>query len=208
MAIDVDWPGTATNPYRIFIPRADMPIVQISPEIRELDLDVFRKELRSVEAAEPGAPWPETHQHVTETTLSGTVYARIVRITPPYTVEFEDGQYAVRAVGANHNILDVKVANQVSLLVQNSAGLINSPTIDAIAATMTTVEADVAVIQVETLLIRKVVFNRLEVNVSTQELVMYDDDGTTILHRWPLATTGGEPVQTTMGIQTKRGPPL
>lgn len=124
MAIDIDWAGTAVNPYRILVPRADMPIVQSSPEIRELDVDVFRKELRSLEAAQAGAPWPETHDHVTQFTLAGFTYARLVKILTPYTVEFEDGQYAVRAVGANHNILDVKVANQVSFASQNSAGLV------------------------------------------------------------------------------------
>lgn len=129
MAIDVDWAGTATNPYRIFIPRADLTLVQASPEIRELDVDVFRKDLRTIEATVAGAPWPETHRHQTEAALSGTTFARIVEILAPYQVEFEDGQYSVRAVGANHNILDVKVNNQVSLAVFLSSGLINSPDI-------------------------------------------------------------------------------
>jgi hypothetical protein len=129
MAVDVDWAGADTNPYRIFIPRADMPVVQASPEIRELDVDQLRLELRSLEAAAPGAPWPETHVHQTETLLSGTTFARIVEILAPYQVEFEDGQYSVRAIGANHNILDVKVNNQVSLAVFLSSGLINSPEI-------------------------------------------------------------------------------
>lgn len=125
MTIDVDWGGTAANPYRILIPRADMPLVQASPEIRELDVNQFRKDLRTLEAATPGAPFPETHRHQTETTLSGTTFARQVEILAPYMVEFEDGQYSVRAVGANHNLLDVKVNNQVSLLVVLSAGLVN-----------------------------------------------------------------------------------
>lgn len=129
MAIDVDWAGTDTNPYRIYVPRADMPIVQASPEIRELDVDVFRKALRTAEAEVFGVPWPETHEHQTESVLSGTTFARIVRILPPYQIEFEDGQYSVRSVGANHNILDVKVNNQVSLAVFLSSGLINSPDI-------------------------------------------------------------------------------
>lgn len=122
MAIDIFWATTQ----RIFIPRADMPIVQASPEIRELDVDVFRLELKDLEASVEGMPWPDTHRHVTETTLSGFTYARLFEILAPYTVEFEDGQYSVRTVGANHNILDVKINNQVSLAVQNSAGLINS----------------------------------------------------------------------------------
>lgn len=123
--IDIAWATTK----RIFVPRADIPLVQASPEIRELDVNVFRKALKDLEAAAEGMPWPDTHRHVTETTLSGSTYARLVEILPPYTVEFEDGQYSVRAVGANHNILDVKINNQVSLAVQNSAGLINSPEI-------------------------------------------------------------------------------
>lgn len=125
MALDVDWAGTDANPFRIFVPRADMPIVQASPEIRELNVDQFRKDLRTIEATAPGAPWPETHLHKAESTLSGTTFARSVEVLSPYQVEFEDGQYSVRAVGANHNILDVKVNNQVSLAVVLSAGLIN-----------------------------------------------------------------------------------
>jgi len=101
-----------------------MPIVQSSPEIRELNVDTFRLALKDLEAGVAGIPWPDTHNHVTETVLSGTTYARIVSILAPYTVEFEDGQYGVRTTGANHNILDVKIANQVSLLTQNSAGMI------------------------------------------------------------------------------------
>jgi len=59
--------------------------------------------------------------------LSGLTYARIVNIISPYSFEFEDGQYAVVTVGANHNIIDVKIQNQVSVVTQNSAGLINNP---------------------------------------------------------------------------------
>jgi hypothetical protein len=124
MAITITW---AASPPVIFIPRADMPIVQASPEIRELDLNLLKAELSDTQAGVDGIPWPDTYDHVTEKTLSGFTYARLIEILPPYKVEFEDGQYSVRAVGANHNILDVKLNNQVSLAVQNSAGLINSP---------------------------------------------------------------------------------
>lgn len=130
MALDVDWAGSdPTNPYRIFVPRADMAIVQASPEVRELNVDAFRRDLRTLEAGVEGGPWPDTHNHKTESVLSGTTFARIVEILDPYLVEFEDGQYSVRAVGANHNLLDVKVNNQVSLAVFLSSGLINSPDI-------------------------------------------------------------------------------
>ena len=208
MAIDVDWAGTATNPYRIFIPRADMPIVQASPEIRELDVHLLRLDLRTIEATAPGAPWPETHQHVTETVISGFTYARFVRILPPYVVEFEDGQYAVRAVGANHNILDVKVANQVSLAVQNSAGLIGGSTFtNADRVLLENVEDKVVLTDLRTGRIVKVMENRLEVDFSTQELILYDNDGVTVLQRWALGTADGSPLEYRHGVQTKRGMP-
>ncbi len=119
MAIDVDWVSGL-----ITIPKADMSVVQVSPEIREFDVEQFHQDLRAIHASVQGAPYPRTHTHKAESVLSGVTYARIVEIIPPYTVEFEDDQYGVQAFGANHNLLDVKVANQVSLLVQNSAGLV------------------------------------------------------------------------------------
>jgi len=54
-------------------------------------------------------------------------------------------------------------------------------------------------------LIRKLSQNRQEVDIAAQQYVVYDDDAVTVLFRAPLATHGGEPVQTTSGIQTKRG---
>jgi len=192
MTIGIAWATTQ----RIFVPRADMALVQAVPEIRELDVDAFRKDLRSLEASVEGMPWQPTHRHVTETTLSGVVYARFVAILPPYQVEFEDGQYTVRAVGANHNIADVKVTNQVSLITQNSAGLIE-----------TQVTAQTAAILAEVLRLRKIDYNRLEVDLAAQQLVLYDDDGVTVHQRWDVYTAGGEPVRTTAGVQTRRGPP-
>lgn len=120
MPLSVDW---ITNV--IFIPQS---YLSLAPDgIYDLDVDAFRLDLDTIEASAEGMPFPDTHRHVTETVLSGFTYARLVEILDPYTVEFEDGQYSVRSAGANHNILDVKVANQVSLAVQNSAGLVNSP---------------------------------------------------------------------------------
>jgi hypothetical protein len=59
--------------------------------------------------------------------------------------------------------------------------------------------------------LRKAAINRLEVNLATQELVLYDDDGATIKQRWPLETEAGPPgdiVTTQAGVQTKRKAPL
>ena len=75
-------------------------------------------------------PFPDTHTHNTEVELGGLTYARIVEIINGYTVEFEDGQYTVNCVGANHNVADVKIPNQVSIVVNNAAGLIINSAIE------------------------------------------------------------------------------
>jgi hypothetical protein len=115
----------------IYVPKADMTLVQASPEVRELDVDSFRLALKSIEDDPAyGIYLLKTHSHNTEVSLSGLTYARIVEILDPYTVEFEDGQYTVNCTGANHNLSDVKVANQVSLIVNNAAGLITNAAIE------------------------------------------------------------------------------
>jgi len=107
----------------IYVPKADLTL--ISGTLYELDVDAFRLELKALEDDEDGMPYSDTHRHNTEVTLAGLTYARTVEILSPYTVEFEDGQYSVSCIGANHNLSDVKVANQVSLIINNSAGLID-----------------------------------------------------------------------------------
>ena len=116
--------ATIVNPItgEIFVPRADMPVVQVSPEIRELDVDAWRLELHGIADDVHMCPWPKMFLHNTQYTLSGVTYVRAMQIIDPYYITFEDAQYAVRLVGGNNNILDVKTANQVSLLASNSAG--------------------------------------------------------------------------------------
>lgn len=114
----------------ILVPRADLDLVQSMPEVRTLDLDAFRLWLRDWEDDEQGIPQLKTHDHNTEVTLSGLVYARIVEVLAPYTVEFEDGQYTINCTKANHNLADRRVPNQVSLIVNNAAGLISNAAIE------------------------------------------------------------------------------
>jgi hypothetical protein len=115
--ITVDWPtGVITVPQSY--------LTNLGGGIYELDVDQFRLDLKSLEDDEEGIPWPQTHSHNTEVILSGVTYARTLEIINGYTVEFEDGQYTVKCSGANHNLGDVKVVNQVSLMIGNSAGLI------------------------------------------------------------------------------------
>lgn len=117
MAISIDW-GTKV----IYVPQSFLTL--ISGSLYELDVDEFRLALKDLEDSEDGMAFPATHNHNTSVTLSGVTYARIVEIINGYTVEFENGNYAVRCVGANHNLADVKVVNSVSLIIGNSAGLI------------------------------------------------------------------------------------
>jgi hypothetical protein len=123
MAISVNWTSGV-----ITVPKADMPVVQVFPEIREFDVAKFHLDLRTTHATVAGAPYPQTHRHNSVVTLAGINYARLVEILAPYTVEFEDGQYTVLAFGANHNVGDVKLPNQVSLITNNSSGLIDRTT--------------------------------------------------------------------------------
>lgn len=103
---------------------ADLTLVQETPtEIRYLDLDLFRRELKSIEDSE-GMPYLDTHRHNTEVTFGGVTLARSVEIINGYTVTFEDGQYAVNLLGANSNLADVSNVNQVSIRSFNSAGLV------------------------------------------------------------------------------------
>lgn len=153
MATSITW-GTKV----IYVPKADLTF--ISGVLYELDVDAFRLELKDLEDNEVGMPFPDTHVHNTEVVLSGVTYARTVEIVNGYTVEFEDGQYVVRCVGANHNLADVKVANQVSLIIGNAAGLIADVT-DA--------------------LLRKLLMNRLVTDPSTGKIFLLDDDDTTTI---------------------------
>ena len=119
MALSIDWATKVIN-----VPKADMQLVQASPtEIRQLDINAFRLELKSLEADVYGMPNFITHNHVAPITVGGVTLARVVEIINGYTVTFEDGQYAVNLVGANSNIGDVTNVNQVSIRSANSAGL-------------------------------------------------------------------------------------
>lgn len=118
MAISVDW---ITG--EITVPRADMPVIQVSPEIRRLDTDQFWLDLKDLEKTADGIIWPDTQLNFPSYSISGIVYNQAFQIIAPYFVTFEDGQYAVSLVNTNNNILDVATQNQVRIASNNSAGL-------------------------------------------------------------------------------------
>lgn len=125
-AVSIDW-----GAFEIFIARSGLTLVQTVPlEIREMDINWFRLQLKDLEDSIEGMPFPDTHRHNTEVTLAGLTFARVVEILDPYTITFEDGQYAVNLVGANSNIGDKVNVNYVSVRSNNSAGLISTPLIE------------------------------------------------------------------------------
>lgn len=120
MSISINWETKV-----IMVPRLDMGLAQSFPsEIRNLNLNSFRLELKALEASPAGVPYLDTHKHNTIVTLGGVTFARLIELVNNYVVEFEDGQYAVNLIGANSNVGDNVVVNQVSVRSANSAGLV------------------------------------------------------------------------------------
>lgn len=118
MAISVDWGAK-----EIYIPQSYLTL--ISGIKYELDVDQLRLDLKALEDDEVGMPFPDTHTHNTEATLSGTTFARQIEFINGYVVTFETGNYQVSCTGANHNIGDVMTNTAgPSLIINNSAGLI------------------------------------------------------------------------------------
>ena len=115
----------------IYVPKTDLDLVQSVPtEIYNLNLNAFRLNLNDLADDIEGISFIDTHVHNTEVTLAGLTYARVIEILDPYTVTFEDGQYAVNLIGANSNVADRVNVNQVSVRAQNSAGLITTQAIE------------------------------------------------------------------------------
>lgn len=129
MAISIDWPSGVIN-----VPKADTVLIQSVPnEVRQLNLDTFRLALKDLEDSDYGMAWTKTHDHNTTVTVAGIQLARVINILDPYTVTFEDGQYAVNLVGANSNVAEKTNVNQVSIRPQNSAGLTDTSSLQASA---------------------------------------------------------------------------
>lgn len=119
--VTVDWDQQIIN-----VPKTATQLVQSNPtEIRDLDLNLFRLQLKNLEDDADGMAFVDTHSHNTIVTVGGVTLAHVLIIINGYTVTFEDGQYAVNLVGANSNVGDVTNVNQVSIRAANSAGLVH-----------------------------------------------------------------------------------
>jgi hypothetical protein len=181
MTISINW---ATKV--ITVPQADLTFVSAGKY--QLDVDAFRLNLKDIEDSVEGQSFPDTHRHSTQTILSGVAYARQFEIINGYTVTFEDGQYTVECVGANHNIGDVKNVNQVSLIIGNSAGLIVAGGGAAPADIATAVWAHATGIDLtaKMTLALKVLRNKMVTDPATGLCTIYDDDNTTVLLQGPI----------------------
>lgn len=180
MAISINWGARVIN-----VPQADLAV--IGGGLYELDVDVFRLALKNLEDSEEGMAFPETHRHNTPVTLAGVTYARSVEIVNGYTVTFEDGPYRVRFAGANHNIGDVCNVNQVSLLIQNSAGLIQVDTGGGggSAPSASTVAAAVWA-HAKGAMTAAILAGKCKLDKTTGVLTVYADNGVTVLGTFAL----------------------
>lgn len=119
MAISIDY---LTN--IIFIPRADLVEIQNTPSfVYQLNLEWFYRQVADLQDDQAGSPFPTAVENTAPVNVGGVLLARVIQVINGYTVEFEDGQYAVNLTGANTNLQDVAVVNQVSIRPNNSAGL-------------------------------------------------------------------------------------
>ena len=175
MAVSVNWSSGV-----IYVPQADLTF--ISGVLYELDVDWFRLQLKALEDGEDGMCFPDTHRHETQSTLAGVTYARKIEILSPYTVEFEDGQYVVSCTGANHNISDVKVANQVSLIINNSAGLIVTDTSGLTAQESANLQ-----------FMTDIEGGRWLIDDAAKQMVFFKSDGVTEVARFNMIDKDGNP---------------
>ena len=125
MAYQVDW--VAKN---IVIPKADLTLDPRGDPYYILDMAAFWIEIRRLENDPTEGLWADQIlQYTNSDVISGIPFVPGMKVINNYTVEFEDdggptGRYAVACSGSNHNLLDVKVFNQVSLAPNLSAGLV------------------------------------------------------------------------------------
>lgn len=161
----------------------------IGGSVYELDTDQFRKDLNALQASADGIVFETTHEHTAPKTLAGTTFARFIEIINGYTIDFEDGKYQVNLVGSNNNILDVKTVNQVSLAVQNTAGLIQVSTgsglsaaqdakLTAVDAQLSNIEGTYSHQEAMRLMLSTMVGKLLGAGTSTVDI--YDTSGTKI----------------------------
>lgn len=132
--ITIDYSGVN---YIINVPKAYTQFVETDPttglEIRQMNLTTFAQDVGDLQD-DPDGAWAVTaYEYTAPKAVGGVQLAPVVLVLDPYIVEFEDGQYAVNLQGANTNVQDVAVVNQVSIRANNSAGLTYSDEVQILA---------------------------------------------------------------------------
>lgn len=129
IGVYADWPN-----YIFHVPKDTLPLVQSVPtEIRECSLNWLRLQILALEDDPEAMTFPTVFSHFPEVTLGSLTFAKVMEMLEPYTITFEDGQYAVDLTGANSNFGDRVNVNQVSVRSANSAGMTSSPAIEYLA---------------------------------------------------------------------------
>jgi hypothetical protein len=119
MAYSVNWATKVVT-----VPKADLTVISASPEIYQLDVSQFWANIHGIQDDVAAMPYPDIMRSNAPVVLSGVTYARSVEIINGYRIEFENGAYQVNLVGANNNLIDARVQNNVSLTSSNSGGLV------------------------------------------------------------------------------------
>lgn len=131
MALSLD-PATKV----ITIPQADLTLV--SGTLYELDTNQFRLDVIALLDDEAYMWMPDAFIHNTEVTVAGTTFARTIEMINGYSITFENNVYSVRLAGSNNNLFDIasgilNPSGNVTVIAQNSAGLVATPAADAVA---------------------------------------------------------------------------
>jgi len=125
----------SVTPYIINVPRLYTQFVATDPqtglEVRQMNLTQFAQDIGDLQDNVEGAWAPTAYEYTAPVSVGGVQLAPVVVITEFYVVQFEDLQYAVNLVGANTNVQDQVVVNQVSIRPSNSAGLTFSDAINS-----------------------------------------------------------------------------
>jgi hypothetical protein len=149
------------------IPESDL--TGVSPDYT-YDLDTLSDEMRALSASSIGIDQDYHHDYTGSATLGSVVLAPVVAMVNGWTIEFEDGAYLVELTGANSDILDFLVHNQVSVRQVSSAGLVVTAT-----SGLTTNESAML------LLIQQLLMNRVITDPGTGKFTVYADDDMTVL---------------------------
>jgi len=201
MAITIDWGAQLIQiPFDY--------LTMIATDLYEIDVNQVRLDLKDLEDSEEGIVFPTTHNHNAEVTLAGTTYAQTLEIINGYHVDFVpnpldiDAHYAIRAVGANHNIGDVlavSIHRHFVFVVNNAAGLIvnniTSPTL--VDANILSIDGSTAVPILMRIAAETMVVGTIDaVNSDSEIVVVFSDfaseETTSLEGRRIIFTSGGK----------------